>query len=70
MKATLIAEDFAGTRAQGAGLAEKAGLEWECRPALIRKPPAHGSARYWSSPSERISPLSISPHSLPTIIFG
>ncbi|GAN91007.1 hypothetical protein Gbfr_022_051 [Gluconobacter frateurii M-2] len=70
MKATIIAEDFAGMRAQGAGLAEKAGLEWEFRPVLIRKPWNHFPARYWPSPLKRIAPISISPDSRLIISIG
>ncbi|MDI6653823.1 mitochondrial fission ELM1 family protein [Gluconobacter japonicus] len=70
MKATIIAEDFAGMRAQGAGLAEKAGLEWEFRPVLIRKPWGHFPARYWPFPLKRIAPISISPDSRLIISIG
>ncbi|OAG73530.1 nucleoside-diphosphate-sugar epimerase [Gluconobacter japonicus] len=70
MKATIIAEDFAGMRAQGAGLAEKAGLEWEFLPVLIRKPWGHFPARYWPCPLKRIAPISIAPDSRLIISIG
>ena len=50
MKALIIAEDFAGMRAQGAGLAEKAGFDWEFRAVRIHSPWNHMPARFWPSP--------------------
>ncbi|GBR15710.1 mitochondrial fission ELM1 family protein [Gluconobacter frateurii] len=70
MKATIIAEDFAGMRAQGAGLAEKAGLEWEFRPVFIHKHWNHFPARYWPSPLKRITPISIASDSRLIISIG
>ena len=59
MKATIIAEDFAGMRAQGAGLAEKAGLEWDFRPVRIKPFWSRFPARYWPSPLRCIDPIRI-----------
>lgn len=70
MKATIIAEDFAGMRAQGAGLAEKAGMDWDFQPVLIRRPWNHIPARYWPSPLKRIAPITIAPDTKLIISIG
>ncbi|MBS1086108.1 mitochondrial fission ELM1 family protein [Gluconobacter sphaericus] len=59
MKAIIIAEDFAGMRAQGAGLAEKAGLEWDFQPVCIQPFWSRFPARYWPSPLRRVNPIRI-----------
>ncbi|MBS1028860.1 mitochondrial fission ELM1 family protein [Gluconobacter albidus] len=59
MKAIIIAEDFAGMRAQGAGLAEKAGLEWDFRPVRIQPFWSRFPARYWPFPLKRVDPIRI-----------
>ncbi|GBR42453.1 mitochondrial fission ELM1 family protein [Gluconobacter roseus] len=59
MKATIIAEDFAGMRAQGAGLAEKADLEWDFCPVRIKPFWSRFPARYWPSPLRRVDPIRI-----------
>lgn len=59
MTAIIIAEDFAGMRAQGAGLAEKAGLEWDFRPVRIQPFWSRFPARYWPYPLRRVDPIRI-----------
>lgn len=55
MKALIVAEDFAGMRAQGAGLAEKAGLEWDFSPVHIQSAWSHIPARFWPTPLKRVA---------------
>lgn len=59
MKAVIIAEDFAGMRAQGAGLAEKAGLDRVFRPVVIRPPWNRIPARFWPDPLARVAPIEV-----------
>ncbi|GBR71626.1 mitochondrial fission ELM1 family protein [Gluconobacter kanchanaburiensis] len=70
MKAIIIAEDFAGMRAQGAGLAEKAGLHWEFRPVRIHPFWSRFPARYWPAPLLHVDPIEIPPDTDLIICIG
>ncbi|EHH68345.1 mitochondrial fission ELM1 family protein [Gluconobacter morbifer] len=70
MKATIIAEDFAGMRAQGAGLAEKAGLTWDFRPVRFHAPWNRFPARYWPAPLRHVDPIEISSETRLIISIG
>ncbi|QDH17855.1 mitochondrial fission ELM1 family protein [Swingsia samuiensis] len=71
MKATIIAEDFAGMRAQGAGLAEKAGMGWDFQPVIIKHSLwRHLPARYWPDPLQCVAPIHISNDSHLIISIG
>lgn len=62
MHAAIIAEDFAGMRSQGRGLAERAGFSWEFQPVLAnrRKLVSRLPVRFWPYSLGLFAPFSLS----------
>ncbi|MBR0559677.1 mitochondrial fission ELM1 family protein [Neokomagataea anthophila] len=61
MTATIIAEDFAGMRTQGLGLAETAGWEAHFCPVHARPFWSNLSSRFWLRPLSCIEPIALPP---------
>lgn len=72
MLATIIAEDFAGMRSQGQGLAERAGFEWEFQPIFVKKGDIFSNlpVRFWPQPLKRLENITLSPATKLIISIG
>ncbi|MBA5726889.1 mitochondrial fission ELM1 family protein [Bombella mellum] len=62
MHAAIIAEDFAGMRSQGRGLAERAGFSWEFHPVIVNRAKlvSRLSVRFWPHSPGLFAPFSLS----------
>ncbi|MCX5615687.1 mitochondrial fission ELM1 family protein [Bombella sp. TMW 2.2559] len=62
MHAAIIAEDFAGMRSQGRGLAERAGFSWAFHPAVINREKlvSRLPVRFWPHSPGLFAPFSLS----------
>lgn len=70
MSVAIIAEDFAGMRAQASGLVERAGLEWQFHPVGMRGIWARIPTRFCPDPLRHTAPVELSAHTRLLVSVG
>lgn len=72
MHAAIIAEDFAGMRSQGRGLAERAGFSWAFHPVVINKEKlvSRLPVRFWPHALGLFAPFNLAPSTRLIISVG